>query len=240
MKKLVAFVALIVLVAVLLPRASLAASEMKRGSRGEGVREAQEWLIELGYLEGVADGIFGKKTEAAVKKFQQTIGGKSTGKLSAKQLDELQFLLMDASGAMEGDGLGEEELREIYPAGCCRTDDLPGAVDFCWRHFEAGQLTAKLRLPALPNKAISLFAERAVPMWEQAIRELYEEWENESPEVAEKQLDIFEKKMSEKEEELEQKYGAGTARAKQELAFWLEDVCVDRCFDLHTAEGNSD
>ena len=240
MKKLVIRSILIGLVIVLLPVLSMAGSDMRRGDKGEGVREAQEWLIELGYLEGQADGIFGKKTEAAVKKFQQTIGGKSTGKLSAKQLDELQFLLMDASGAMEGDGLGEEELREIYPAGCCRTDDLPGAVDFCWRHFEAGQLTAKLRLPALPDKAISLFAERAVPMWEQAIRDLYEEWENESPEVAEKQLDIFEKEMSEKEEELEQKYGAGTARAKQELAFWLEDVCVDRCFDLHTTEGNSD
>ena len=240
MKKLVIRSILIGLVILLLPGLSLAGSDMRRGDKGEGVREAQEWLIELGYLEDQADGIFGKKTEAAVKKFQQTIGGKSTGKLSAKQLDELQFLLMDASGAMEGDGLGEEELREIYPAGCCRTDDLPGAVDFCWLHFEAGQLTAKLRLPALPDKAISLFAERAVPMWEQAIRELYEEWENESPEVAEKQLDIFEKEMSEKEEELEQKYGAGTARAKQELAFWLEDVCVDRCFDLHTAEGNSD
>ena len=217
MKKLVTLVILIMLAAVLLPEVSLASSEMKRGSRGEGVREAQEWLIELGYLDGEADGIFGKKTEAAAKKFQQTIGAKMTGRLSLKQLDELQFLLMDASGAMEGDGLGEDELREIYPAGCCRTDDLPGAVDFCWRHFE-----------------------RVVPMWEQAIRDLYEEWENESPEVAEKQLDIFEREMSEKEEELEQKYGAGTARAKQELAFWLEDVCVDRCFDLHTAEGNGD
>ena len=240
MKKLVIRSILIGLIIVLFPVLSMAGSDMRRGDKGEGVREAQEWLIELGYLEGVADGIFGKKTEAAVKKFQQTIGGKSTGKLSAKQLDELQFLLMDASGAMEGDGLGEDELREIYPAGCCRTDDLPGAVDFCWRHFEAGQLTAKLRLPALPDKAIILFAERAVPMWEQAIRDLYEEWENESPEVAEKQLDIFEKEMSEKEEELENQYGAGSARAKQELAFWLEDVCVDRCFDLHTAEGNSD
>ena len=126
MKKLVTLVILIMLAAVLLPEVSLASSEMKRGSRGEGVREAQEWLIELGYLEGEADGIFGKKTEAAAKKFQQTIGAKSTGKLSAKQLDELQFLLMDATAAMEGDGLGEDELQEIYPAGCCRTDDLPG------------------------------------------------------------------------------------------------------------------
>ena len=97
-----------------------------------------------------------------------------------------------------------------------------------------------MRLLALPDKAMTLFADRAVPMWEQAIRDLYEEWENESQEVAEKQLDIFEKEMSEKKGELEKKYGAGSVRAKQELAFWLEDVCVDRCFDLHTAEANGD
>jgi hypothetical protein len=26
----------------------------------------------------------------------------------------------------------------------------------------------------------------------------------------------------------------------QEMAYWLEDMCVDRCFDLHTAEPNGD
>ena len=65
MKKLVWVVAIIMLITALIPVSCLAA-DMKKGSRGEGVREAQEWLIELGYLEGEADGIFGKKTEAAV------------------------------------------------------------------------------------------------------------------------------------------------------------------------------
>ena len=151
MKKLVTRTILIVLILMLIPIWSFAASDLKRGSRGEDVREAQEWLIELGYLDGNADGIFGKKTEAAVKRFQKTIGGKVTGRLSGAQLDELQFLLLDATAAMEGDGLGEDELREVYPAGCSRTDDQPGAVGFCWRHFEAGRLNARLRLPALPD-----------------------------------------------------------------------------------------
>lgn len=238
MKKLVWVVAMIMLITALIPVSCLAA-DMKKGSRGEGVREAQEWLIELGYLEGEADGIFGKKTEAAVKKFQKTIGVKTTGRLSSKQLEKLQFLMMDATAAMEGDGLGEDELQEIYPAGCSRTDDKPGAVKYCWRHFEAGRVNESLRLPALPDKAILLFAEQAVPQWEEAIRALYDEWEETNPDVAEKQLDVFENELSEKEKELEGKYGAGSAKMMQEMAFWLEDVCVDRCFDLHTAEGNS-
>ena len=118
MKKLVIRNILIGLVIVLLPVLSMAGSDMRRGDKGEGVREAQEWLIELGYLEDQADGIFGKKTEAAVKEFQKTIGAKTTGTLSPQQLDELQFLQMDATAVMEGDGLGEDELKEMYPAGC--------------------------------------------------------------------------------------------------------------------------
>ena len=223
MKKLVIRSIVIGLIMVLFPVLSMAGSDMRKGDKGEGVREAQEWLIELGYLEDKADGIFGKKTEAAVKAFQKTIGAKTTGTLSPEQLDELQFLQMDATAVMEGDGLGEDELQEMYPAGCSRTDDQPGAIEFCWRHFEAGRLTAKLRLPALPDKAILLFAEQAMPMWEQAILGLYAEWEDE-----------------EKKTELEKKHGSGSAKTLQELAYWLEDVCVDRCFDLHTAEGNGE
>ena len=42
------------------------------GSKGEDVRELQQALIDLGYLNGSADGIFGNKTENAVRKFQKS------------------------------------------------------------------------------------------------------------------------------------------------------------------------
>ena len=42
--------------------------------------------------------------------------------LTADQADELMFLWMDITGAMEGDGLGEDELKERYPAGCAWTE----------------------------------------------------------------------------------------------------------------------
>ena len=41
------------------------------GSKGEEVRELQQALIDLGYLSGTADGVFGNKTENAVRKFQK-------------------------------------------------------------------------------------------------------------------------------------------------------------------------
>ena len=95
-----------------------------------------------------------------------------------------------------------------------------------------------MRLPALPDKAILLFAEQAVPMWEEAILGLYAEWEEKQPEVVEEQLSVYEKEYEEKKTELEKKHGSGSAKTLRELAYWLEDVCVDLCFDLHAAEGN--
>ena len=44
---------------------------LSNGSTGEEVRELQQALIELGFLSGTADGIFGNKTENAVRKFQK-------------------------------------------------------------------------------------------------------------------------------------------------------------------------
>ncbi len=41
-----------------------------RGDRGEAVAWLQQRLIDLGYLDGMADGDFGPKTTAAVKRFQ--------------------------------------------------------------------------------------------------------------------------------------------------------------------------
>ena len=46
----------------------------KRGSTGSEVRQIQQRLIQWGYLSGTADGIYGAKTEAAVKRFQRNNG----------------------------------------------------------------------------------------------------------------------------------------------------------------------
>lgn len=50
--------------------ATAAARVLRRGMRGEDVRGLQKILIGAGALAGSADGIFGPKTEAAVKKLQ--------------------------------------------------------------------------------------------------------------------------------------------------------------------------
>ncbi len=62
-----------------------------KGSYGDVVKAAQAKLIDLGYLNDVADGSFGNKTAAAVELFQEEQGFPVTGELSALE----QYYLID-------------------------------------------------------------------------------------------------------------------------------------------------
>ena len=53
---------------------SASAASCRRGSTGSTVREIQTRLKNWGYYSGTVDGIYGSRTEAAVKKFQQKNG----------------------------------------------------------------------------------------------------------------------------------------------------------------------
>ena len=55
------------------PSFPLPTTTLKRGSRGEDVKWLQQKLTEKGYLVGTIDGIFGTKTEQALKNFQTDV-----------------------------------------------------------------------------------------------------------------------------------------------------------------------
>ena len=61
---------------------------LKRGSTGSAVKQLQQDLILLSYLGGGADGIYGAKTEAAVKQYQTrnglTVDGKAGSQTKTK------------------------------------------------------------------------------------------------------------------------------------------------------------
>lgn len=67
---------------------------LKRGSRGNDVMEIQSLLVKLGYYPGPIDGIFGLKTEEAIKKFQRNNGLTADGIIGTNTSKVLQGLLL--------------------------------------------------------------------------------------------------------------------------------------------------
>jgi len=63
---------------------------LKQGSSGPEVKQLQEQLNKLGYSVGTADGAFGPKTEAAVKKFQADKGLEADGVVGPKTQEALK------------------------------------------------------------------------------------------------------------------------------------------------------
>lgn len=71
------------------PSFPLPTTTLKRGSRGEDVKWLQQKLTEKGYLVGTIDGIFGNRTEQAVKSFQMDVFVDGIcGKLTIEKLKE--------------------------------------------------------------------------------------------------------------------------------------------------------
>lgn len=71
---------------------------LTKGSTGTSVRNLQARLIELGYLTGAADGIYGKATETAVREFQLRNGLKVDGKAGLETQEKL-FYAQDVKAA---------------------------------------------------------------------------------------------------------------------------------------------
>jgi peptidoglycan hydrolase-like protein with peptidoglycan-binding domain len=76
---------------------------LKRGSRGDDVKMLQGLLQQRGYSVGPIDGIFGSKTEAALKAFQRDNGLTADGILGAKTAPKLG-LNFSGPGATTGTG----------------------------------------------------------------------------------------------------------------------------------------
>lgn len=61
------------------PTPDVSYEPLSQGMKGDAVKDVQQKLIALGYLNGGADGSYGGKTAAAVKAFQQASGLEPTG-----------------------------------------------------------------------------------------------------------------------------------------------------------------
>lgn len=71
------------------------------GEQGADVRLVQEILQELGYYEGVTDGIYGPLTVDAVRRFQRAMGLVPDGIVGPDTYDALQQVFDRVRGSTE-------------------------------------------------------------------------------------------------------------------------------------------
>lgn len=86
------------------------AAVYKRGSSGEVVRQIQTKLSNWGYYSGEIDGIYGSKTEEAVKYFQRRNGLTADGKAGSATLAALGISSGSGSGASSGSSSSSGDL----------------------------------------------------------------------------------------------------------------------------------
>ena len=112
------FTVILVLILSMTGAYALDPSTLYNGCKGDEVKKMQQALIDQGYLGGYADGIFGRNTENAVRKFQSKNGltsdglagkktlamiySKSSGSSSAQPAQEQQSSSEASSGASSG------------------------------------------------------------------------------------------------------------------------------------------
>ncbi len=85
----------------------IASNTYKEGAVGEVVRKAQQKLINWGYMDGTADGVFGSETKSAITAFQKKNGLSADGVIGD---ETLKALGISASDVHPDKGSRDEDL----------------------------------------------------------------------------------------------------------------------------------
>lgn len=95
---------------------SAAAELYKKGSSGATVTEIQTRLKEWGYYSGEVDGVYGSKTEAAVRYFQSSNGLNADGQVGNQTLAALGITPSDSgnSGGGSSGTSGGDQSGDVY------------------------------------------------------------------------------------------------------------------------------
>lgn len=96
----------------------------RRGSTGSEVRQIQQRLIQWGYLTGTADGVYGPKTEAAVKRFQRNNGLTPDGIAGSATLGKMGI----QSSSSQGSSNNNVRLLAMLISGEARGETYEGQV----------------------------------------------------------------------------------------------------------------
>jgi N-acetylmuramoyl-L-alanine amidase len=119
-----------------------------RGSNGPEVVELQKKLSQLGYEVGTANGKFGSKTEAAVRRFQKERGLRVDGLAGTQTIKELKLLTGQSTNST-GKAVGNKNIDTNLLARCvsgeARGEPYLGQVAV------AATILNRIPDPAFPN-----------------------------------------------------------------------------------------
>ena len=121
------FISLLILAlcaSMAMPALALEATTLYNGCRGEGVRAMQQALINLGYLQGNADGIFGGQTEEAVRAFQRSNGLTPDGLAGTRTLSALGSARSGSSSPASGTAAPARTYKESTLYNGCSGEEV--------------------------------------------------------------------------------------------------------------------
>ena len=93
------------------PAVMLGSRLLKNGARGDDVKQLQTILNELSFDAGEADGIYGSKTAAAVKRMQQAADIEVDGHYGSESHAALMGMLADANPDTDGEETKQRQLK---------------------------------------------------------------------------------------------------------------------------------
>ena len=234
-------IGLLLVLMFLFPASALA--DLRRGDRGEEVRELQQMLWDTGFIFEEPDGVFGGNTEKAVKWFQEYALLEQTGVADDRTIDSLYacwLRIMEENGyavpddemepqtaafVSEYNSYGDDDYDDSYgdyPAYCHRytTDAGDEHVEMCSFH---AQLAANQSLPGLEK-------------WTNELNDLYKEWidlsmEKDRAAVASSQA-FFTLWLEQQRIALEQQ---GVENVDDHIEALLRNQCVELCERVYAA-----
>lgn len=170
MKRMAKLISLVLMLSLLITSPALA--DLKRGDSGDDVFDLQSMLLECGWLFELPDGSFGKKTESAVKAYEEYRGLTVDGIAD----DEMMTLLaQDWQRLMGyGDDYGDIDSSETaYPFFCNQwsMSEASSETDYCQTHAEK-----HLQAMSLLASGEEDDAQGAFTLWQDEIDTLYDKW----------------------------------------------------------------
>jgi len=94
---------------------------LSRGSKGPEVIELQKKLSQIGYAVGKADGKFGAKTEAGIRRFQKERGLRVDGLAGTQTVKELKLLTGESTNST-GKAVGNKNIDTNLLARCVNAE----------------------------------------------------------------------------------------------------------------------